>query len=124
MFGETRRNSSLRLPIRGSNPVACSGGGESFFRAKTAGQPLLTHPGPERTRLGLTPARRNVPELEYAALHAITRQGVGCSLRRRAPERLFGGEIAEATACVVAGARECGAAAQPITAARMRVRMS
>jgi hypothetical protein len=34
-FGENRRNSLLRLPIRGSNPVARSDGGESFFRAKT-----------------------------------------------------------------------------------------
>jgi hypothetical protein len=38
MFEENRRNSFLRLPIRGSNPVASSGGGESFFRTRIAKQ--------------------------------------------------------------------------------------
>jgi hypothetical protein len=38
VFEENRRNSFLRLPIRGSNPVASSDGGEWLYRAKAAGQ--------------------------------------------------------------------------------------
>jgi hypothetical protein len=38
MLEENRRNSFSRLPIRGSNPVASSDGGEWLYRAKTAGR--------------------------------------------------------------------------------------
>ena len=36
-FEENRRNSFLRLLIRGSNPVAIEDGGELFFRARDCG---------------------------------------------------------------------------------------